>query len=169
MHFFVLALTSHLSFFPTLLRWPSSLPTSCPSPLYLCLLCRGCFGDIPGTAVFISAFNNEWKDTIRQSLQNHVAHNAQGQDSGCCQRGWWLAQTSVCACLCLCAPGVHTKGQTWPLVKDSQRKIYQNVGRGKDKELCDSCTSFIVNIFIRTRKKTLDNTISSQYSLLCLQ
>ena len=49
----------------------------------------------PSAVVLISAFNNEWKDTIRQSLQSHVARIAQGQDSGSCQRGWWLAETGV--------------------------------------------------------------------------
>lgn len=85
------------SFSPALLCSDDLLPRPppAPSPLYLCLVCPGRHGDILGAAVLISAFNNEWKDTIRQSLQNHVAHNAQGQDGGSCQRGWWLAQTGV--------------------------------------------------------------------------
>lgn len=96
------------------LRWPSFSPmsASCSLPS-LCLSgLLGCHGDILGAVVLISAFNNEWKDTIRQSLQNLVDHNAQGHWQWQLSEGM-MANTDRCVegagCLCTCASRTHTR------------------------------------------------------------
>lgn len=118
------------------LRWPSPSPTSSSRSLSSLPLSGllGSYSDIPGAAVLISAFNNEWKSMIRQSLQKHVAHSAQGRDSGSCQEGM-MASTDRCVEGSWAhAAHVHTKGSTCVLVKDSQTNILQS-REGKENEL----------------------------------
>lgn len=115
-------------------RWPSPTSTSCTVTFLPLSALPGCYSNIPGATVFISIFNNELKDTIRQSFQSHVAHNAQGQDSGSCQIGWWLAQTGVCGGMrhmhLVCTQSTHL-----PFGKGRADKIFPKQGKKKSSDI----------------------------------